>query len=103
MSTTKITLPLYYDEETVARKIHEINGVISTDGQRVSSWIERYCHSKSIVLSDEQSASVQGIVNHRFSILTGGPGCGKTTTTLVLVRLLEAMGKQVLLAAAPST
>ncbi|HBD9439193.1 TPA: SF1B family DNA helicase RecD2 [Legionella pneumophila] len=90
---------LYYDEETVARKIHEINGVISTDGQRVSSWIERYCHSKSIVLSDEQSASVQGIVNHRFSILTGGPGCGKTTTTLVLVRLLEAMGKQVLLAA----
>ena len=34
-----------------------------------------------------------------FSILTGGPGCGKTTVTLVIVRLLESMGKKVMLAA----
>jgi exodeoxyribonuclease V alpha subunit len=31
--------------------------------------------------------------------LTGGPGCGKTTTTLVIARLLEAMRREVLLAA----
>ena len=34
-----------------------------------------------------------------FSILTGGPGCGKTTTTNILVKLLQAMNKNVLLAA----
>jgi len=51
----------------------------------------RYCQSKGISLSDEQAASVKGIVCERFSILTGGPGCGKTTTTLVIVKLLEAM------------
>jgi len=34
-----------------------------------------------------------------FSVLTGGPGCGKTTTTLVIVKLLEAMKRKVLLAA----
>ena len=40
------------------------------------------------------------IVHYRFSVLTGGPGCGKNhTTTQVLVKLLEAMKKNVLLAA----
>jgi exodeoxyribonuclease V alpha subunit len=34
-----------------------------------------------------------------FSVLTGGPGCGKTTTTLVIVKLLEAMKRKILLAA----
>ena len=34
-----------------------------------------------------------------FSVLTGGPGCGKTTTTLVLVKLIQAMGLKVLLTA----
>ena len=40
-----------------------------------------------------------GVSHHAVSILTGGPGCGKTTTTLVIVRLLEAMKKRVVLVA----
>jgi exodeoxyribonuclease V alpha subunit len=51
------------------------------------------------LLSDEQQAAVKGIVSENFSVLTGGPGVGKTTTTLVLVKLLEAMKLKVLLAA----
>ena len=90
---------LYYDEECVAHKLQELQGDIAIDKERVSRWIERYCQTKGIALSDEQANSVTGIVQHRFSVLTGGPGCGKTTTTLVLVRLLEAMNKNVLLAA----
>lgn len=90
---------LYYDENTVADKVRELYEPLTLDNKRVSSWITRYCSTKSISLSDEQASSIQGIVQQRLSILTGGPGCGKTTTTLVLVRLLEAMGKQVLLAA----
>lgn len=90
---------LFYDEATVAKKLKEIKGDVSSDPQRISIWISRYCQSKSISLSDEQADAVKGVVQHRFSILTGGPGCGKTTTTLVIVRLLEAMKKKVLLAA----
>ena len=69
------------------------------DKKRVDRWIEEYCRSKAISLSDEQAAAVRGIVCEQFSILTGGPGCGKTTTTLVIVKLLEAMKLKVLLAA----
>jgi exodeoxyribonuclease V alpha subunit len=90
---------LFYDEETVAKRIHEMSGMLSIDSDRVTSWIALYCQRKSIALSDEQASSVAQIVQHRFSVLTGGPGCGKTTTTLVVVRLLEAMKKSVLLAA----
>ena len=90
---------LYYDEESVAERIGEMAAPLEVDGERVSRWVGRYCQAQSINLSSEQARSVAEVVRHPFSILTGGPGCGKTTTTLVIVRLLEAMGRRVLLAA----
>jgi exodeoxyribonuclease V alpha subunit len=90
---------LYYDETTVATILRKMKGSIASDPDRIANWISHYCQSKSIALSDEQADAVKGVVQHRFSVLTGGPGCGKTTTTLVIVRLLEAMKKSVLLAA----
>jgi len=90
---------LYFDEFYVAKKISSMNKPPVIDKKRVDLWIGRYCRSKDISLSDEQAAAVRGIVCEQFSILTGGPGCGKTTTTLVIVKLLEAMKLKVLLAA----
>ncbi len=90
---------LYYDETSVAQKLQQMTGAIPGDQDRISNWIVRYCKNNSISLSDEQAEAVEGVVSYQFSILTGGPGCGKTTTTKVIVRLLEAMGKDVLLAA----
>ena len=90
---------LYFDELYVAKKISNLNNPLPADKIRIERWVERYCRSNAIALSDEQTAAVTGIVCEQFSILTGGPGCGKTTTTLVLVKLLEAMKLKVLLAA----
>jgi len=90
---------LYYDEGVVAKKVKDLKANFITDIERVSNWVDKYCHKESITLSEEQSDAVKGVVQHQFSVLTGGPGCGKTTTTLVIVRLLEAMKKKVLLSA----
>jgi exodeoxyribonuclease V alpha subunit len=90
---------LFYDELAVATLLRKMNGLVASESDRIAHWISNYCQRKQITLSDEQTYAVKGIVQQRFSILTGGPGCGKTTTTLVIVRLLEAMGKTVLLAA----
>ncbi|MDO9262924.1 MAG: AAA family ATPase [Desulfosalsimonadaceae bacterium] len=90
---------LFYDELYVAKKIKGIGERVPMDGERVHRWIDRYCEANHIRLSDEQAAAVLGIAAEPFSILTGGPGCGKTTTTRVLVKLLEAMDKKILLAA----
>ena len=90
---------LFYDETAVAAILRGMQEPVASEPERIAQWVTTYCQHKHITLSDEQAHAVNGIVQHRFSILTGGPGCGKTTTTLVIVRLLEAMNKTVLLAA----
>jgi len=90
---------LYFDELYVAKRISGKMNLPPVDGERVKNWINRYCETKNFSLSDEQVEAVKGIVGERFSVLTGGPGCGKTTTTLVIVKLLEAMKRKILLAA----
>ncbi len=91
---------LYFDELTVAKRVKSLIKTPSfSDSARVTRWISNYCESHLIKLSDEQASAVCGIASVPFSILTGGPGCGKTTTTKVLVQLLIAMQKKVSLAA----
>lgn len=91
---------LYFDEVTTAKQISELAKVaVPFEAQRVQAWVTKYCEKHAIELSDEQIQAVCGVVGQSFSILTGGPGCGKTTTTKVLVQLLFAMKKKVLLAA----
>ncbi len=90
---------LYFDELYVAKRVSDRNYPPQVDNERVEDWLKRYCESKQFSLSGEQMASIRGIVSEKFSVLTGGPGCGKTTATLVLVKLLEAMRRKILLAA----
>jgi exodeoxyribonuclease V alpha subunit len=90
---------LYFDELYVAQRVSEMKKASGVDRERVGNWINRYCQARGISLSGEQTSAVMGIVGEKFSILTGGPGCGKTTATRVLVKLLEAMKQKVLLAA----
>ncbi len=91
---------LYFDELTTAQLIQKMLPIQhEVDQKRVQQWVQRYCQEHNTQLSDEQHAAVCGIASQSFAILTGGPGCGKTTTTKVLFKLLQAMKKHVLLAA----
>jgi exodeoxyribonuclease V alpha subunit len=91
---------LYYDELTTANRVKDfIQQNIKVDTQRVSKWLDSFNKTQDFPLSDEQHSSIVGTISQPLSILTGGPGCGKTTTTKALVRLLKAMGKRILLAA----
>ncbi len=42
-----------------------------------------------IQLTDQQQASVRAVATRKISVLTGGPGTGKTTTTRAIIRLFE--------------
>ena len=90
---------LYFDERYVAKRVAGIGPPPRVDQERVHRWIELFSKSRNIDLSEEQALAVERVVGEKFSILTGGPGCGKTTTTQVIVKLAEAMGLRVLLAA----
>lgn len=91
---------LYFDELTTAKHLKELLALsVPADVSRIRSWVTKHCEKNGITLSDEQQNAVCGIAGESFSILTGGPGCGKTTCTKALVQLLKAMKKNVLLAA----
>ncbi len=99
MITCYYSKALYYDEIRVAEKIRGMNHPAEVDKHRVETWLQRYCNARRMSLSCQQETAIKNIVTCRFAVLTGGPGCGKTTATRVLVKLLEAMGKKILLAA----
>ena len=91
---------IFFDEQYVARKVKQwVNQIVSVDKSQIKSWVEQYCKIQSVVLSDKQQEAIAGIAGLSFSVLTGGPGVGKTTAIKVLVKLLEAMNKRVVLAA----
>ena len=90
---------LYYDENTTSKRVKEFTKEIQIDDKKVRTWVLTYCKNQNISLSDEQLKAVCKIPSKSFSILTGGPGCGKTTCTKVLAKLLKAMGLRVTLAA----
>ena len=95
---------LYYDELSTSEIICDLlkNKILLNSKQnskKVELWTLKYCEKNHIKLSDEQEEAVCKIPSETFSVLTGGPGCGKTTCTKVLVELLKAMGRKVTLAA----
>ena len=53
----------------------------------------------AIKLSDDQLDVVQGVLNHRVAVITGGPGTGKTTLICSLCTVFETIGRRVCLAA----
>lgn len=63
-------------------------------------WLFRITAEKDspVTLSDEQRAAVRTALTAKVSVLTGGPGTGKTTTLRALIRLLEVKGHPVALA-----
>jgi exodeoxyribonuclease V alpha subunit len=52
-----------------------------------------------ITLAERQRQAVQMALTHKVSILTGGPGTGKTSTVKAILSLLRGKGKHALLAA----
>jgi len=91
---------LFFDEQYVGTKIKQwVAKSVEIDQERVKKWIKNHCEKCQMALAPEQQEAVTGIVGKAFSILTGGPGCGKTTTTRILVKLLQAMNKRVMLCA----
>ncbi len=54
---------------------------------------------KDLMLSEGQRQAVMQAATAPVCILTGGPGCGKTTTTKYIVDLWKGLGKKLALCA----
>lgn len=61
--------------------------------------IEKVSEKNSLVLSSEQKEAIQMCLNSNISIITGGPGTGKTTIIKCIMDLLDDDDKKYILAA----
>ena len=76
--------PLYFGEKGVAERLKALAGAPTSTHQ--ISFPDQ-------TLSAEQQSAVQVALNSAVSILTGGPGTGKTTCLKALIAALEAQHK----------
>ncbi len=91
---------LYYSEVGAARKIKESLEVISPYAKGdTGELIERIEKEHNITYDEVQKQAIHTAINSKFMVLTGGPGTGKTTTTLAIIKAFESLGAKVLLAA----
>jgi exodeoxyribonuclease V alpha subunit len=98
--------PFYAAEQGIARNLRRLAACPPERGslaelQQVSfSVMFEYLATKAnISLARQQQAGIIMALTHPVSILTGGPGTGKTTSLRALIRVLTLKKKRVILAA----
>lgn len=85
--------PLYFSEIGVSKLIKNILVTPSLKN------IKTHKLNTKIEYDDIQRQSIQSAASSKFMVLTGGPGTGKTTTTLGIIDLFKNNGFDVILAA----
>ena len=91
-------------EKSLASRVKELSKrelpkkEVSDIKARAKVWLEKYLERVSIKLDEEQEKAVVTCVTHPFSLLTGGPGVGKSLTSKIILHLFFAMKKTVALA-----
>jgi len=99
--------PLYFSEVGVARRLqrllHEAQSRLAPFARyRQPEWRHAIAAAEQMngfPLAAQQHEAVQAALTHRVTVLTGGPGTGKTTTVRTIIDLCRAEQRRVLLAA----
>ncbi|MBR0483437.1 MAG: ATP-dependent RecD-like DNA helicase, partial [Oscillospiraceae bacterium] len=91
--------PFYYAECGVAGKLLELADSDTILNHNIQVNISALEHKLHIQYDDIQAQGIQQAVSSKVMILTGGPGTGKTTTTLGIIETLKSLGNKILLAA----
>ncbi|MBI1923325.1 AAA family ATPase, partial [Candidatus Poribacteria bacterium] len=93
--------PFYYAEVGVANAFSRLlkTDAVQNRPQSVDRSIDLLERGMGIHFAAHQREAIKTAVASRVMILTGGPGTGKTTTTIGMLRLFEELGKRVALAA----
>ena len=92
--------PLYRAEMGVAAHLRRLLGGPppwgAVDGRRAIPWVEALT---GLSLSASQREAVDIVLSGKVTVLTGGPGVGKTTIVNSILKLVESRGCKVLLCA----
>jgi exodeoxyribonuclease V alpha subunit len=98
-----VTMPQYYHAERgIAQRILRLKGfphkLQTVDHKKIYEQL-RATAGQAIELNEDQQRGILSCFEHKVSIITGGPGTGKTTLVKKLIQLLEQEGARFKLAA----
>ena len=93
--------PFYYAEMGVANQFLRLlsNGIRKSSQLNINISLRELENQMDIQFASQQREAIRTALTERAMILTGGPGTGKTTTTVGMIRLFEAEGRRIVLAA----
>lgn len=90
---------LYNTEKIVGLTLNLLNELGKGKNLDVSDSIAYYEQVNKITMHDNQKHAVTMAVNNGVSVITGGPGTGKTTIVKCMLQIFKGMGKVVKLLA----
>ncbi len=92
--------PFYFAEIGTARRLKTIASAESrihvSWSEKAEAWVEK---KTGMTYDEVQMEAIRTSVTEKIMVLTGGPGTGKSTTTLGILTILRATGARILLAA----
>ncbi|MBS3812507.1 ATP-dependent RecD-like DNA helicase [Candidatus Bipolaricaulota bacterium] len=103
-SRTPVYLPsLYFAEVEVADSLSSLDSTgrweVGLDPGGVDNLIDSYQISSGFDYSGEQREAVRTALTNRVTVITGGPGTGKTTIITGIIAIMDKLGWEVTLAA----
>ncbi len=89
----------YFMEVNCARRLKDLSISVPEDEDEIRDKIRRLEKSEKIELEELQREAVLGAVKNGVTVITGGPGTGKTTIINMMIRYFETGQLDILLAA----
>lgn len=99
--TVYVYTPEAYEEENyIARRIQDMAAMKPLSMKtHVQLFLDRWQDSCHFELADKQREAVEKSLESGMTVITGGPGTGKTTVVQTIIRLAEQEGLRILLCA----
>lgn len=91
--------PFYYSEIGVAKRLNAIMSNAGSIHINTDGLAQRIQAKTRMQYDDIQIQGILSAVQNKMLVLTGGPGTGKTTTTLGIITAFREAGARILLAA----
>lgn len=82
----------YKAEKFIGQFISEYNKTI--ENKDITSLLESYENNKGITFNEEQIQAIKNTINNSISIITGGPGTGKSTVVDALITIFKQLNNK---------
>ena len=91
--------PYYFSESGCAKRLIRLMSCGKKKSEDAEEILKKVAASSEITYDEIQWQAVKAAISSKVMVLTGGPGTGKTTTTLGIISAYKQAGSQIILAA----